>query len=373
MSLTNQYNTRAEAADAAIPAGIEWIETAGYTSIGDHGGGRYRRISGAPAHDLYFQSEDGAYWELMIAPGVLGVTIEQAGGGIAVANNAPALNRAVVYLREKKLRCIYFPESGYYAFTERPNKFGFGVRLIGQQSRTGLVRNYTESNSYTSTASLPTASFLCWDGSDYAVMESDPNLNKGGGVENLVVKAGESTSGGVAVAFCGADVNSRPGYSLCNDLTITGDGSGATAAEWEFGVVVDGAPIATSGSRGLRDVAFNNVYVFRCRSEHFRIKNGVHIIGNGIDINDGGLGVTPVFRINGDTSPDTYSEDIRLTNLGIYGQLAMLNCTDVIISGRCASYSNAPTATNSTFTGRIASAFTNNSPSSKFYLSGGVV
>lgn len=54
-----------------IPANINGVNTCGYYSAGDGGGGVYSRVSSQPSHHGYFQSLDGAYWEL--APGSIDI------------------------------------------------------------------------------------------------------------------------------------------------------------------------------------------------------------------------------------------------------------------------------------------------------------
>lgn len=63
----NSFETVADAAAATLDSTVNFVATAGYTSIGDKGGALYRRAGGAlnePSHDGKFQTPDGVWWEL---------------------------------------------------------------------------------------------------------------------------------------------------------------------------------------------------------------------------------------------------------------------------------------------------------------------
>ena len=60
-----EYASRAVADITAIPTGLTYIRTAGYTSAGDGGGALYKKLGAppSPAKLWHFQSSDGAWWE----------------------------------------------------------------------------------------------------------------------------------------------------------------------------------------------------------------------------------------------------------------------------------------------------------------------
>jgi len=62
-----------DVAAATVDAAITHIRTAGYAALGDGGAGLYKRVGAAPAHALYAQSADGAYWELVALSGTINV------------------------------------------------------------------------------------------------------------------------------------------------------------------------------------------------------------------------------------------------------------------------------------------------------------
>ena len=67
--------TRAEAQQKRIPASVASIQTNGYAAAGDGGAALHKRVTGTPAHDLWFPSADGAKWEFAEPT----ITLEQAG------------------------------------------------------------------------------------------------------------------------------------------------------------------------------------------------------------------------------------------------------------------------------------------------------
>jgi hypothetical protein len=64
------FDTRAQAKGVGIPSlgagGPKWIKTLGFDDIHDRGGGVHERVLTAPTnHPAWFQTADGAYWELL--------------------------------------------------------------------------------------------------------------------------------------------------------------------------------------------------------------------------------------------------------------------------------------------------------------------
>jgi hypothetical protein len=72
------------------------VRTAGYSAYGDGGGALYKKVGGAPTHDLKFQSADGAWWELaesIIKPQMAGADPTGA------ADSSTALNSVLEFIR----------------------------------------------------------------------------------------------------------------------------------------------------------------------------------------------------------------------------------------------------------------------------------
>lgn len=98
------FDTRAVAAAASIPVTVNVITTGGYSTPGDGGDGLYKRRSGAPTlttNKAYFQSADGAWWELVAGE----VRIEHFGGkadastaGVGGTDNRQPLLDAIAFM-----------------------------------------------------------------------------------------------------------------------------------------------------------------------------------------------------------------------------------------------------------------------------------
>jgi hypothetical protein len=58
-------DTRTTAIAESFANNVQFVETAGYSSVGDGGGALYKRVTTEPPHAGKFQSADGAWWELM--------------------------------------------------------------------------------------------------------------------------------------------------------------------------------------------------------------------------------------------------------------------------------------------------------------------
>lgn len=283
-------------------------------------------------------------------------------------SNTPCLDGAVAVCKLTGFRKIAFKKHGFYYFGTKPAVFGFGVRLIGAGGRAFLVRNYNGTNNYyggsATVASITADAFLCWDGSDYPTLGA--NGNKGEGLEDIGIYSASGTTAGAAIVLTGTDINNRGGYGYFKNVVISGDG------EFNVGLVIEGSALTTSGAQGVRDQVFDGLYIFRCRLEHVRVKNGVNTTFNTLSVFDGGLSVTPVVRINGDGTATSNSQSILISGLHLSGNLALSDCNQVHVLGRCSGFFNAASVTNSTYNGDITAAFTNNSTSMTLYLTDGV-
>lgn len=360
----------------SAPAKRVAVMLLGYYAIGDRGGGLFYwdaasnlsddggsviQPNSAPATGRWKRAFDDRFVFEWFGAKVDDDTVD----------HAPILNAVCSAMKREKLRRLYLAHSGRYYFNSRPNAFDFGIRIIGQQPRSFLVRNYTESNAYSALdpTTLGDASFMRWNGGAYAELGNDTGHPKGGGLENVGLMAPNGTSGGVAIGMYGSDDNNRAAFLDLKNVTVTGEGTG----EWDRGWIVDGGNLTTAGTPGIRNVSFEAAYIWRCRTTHVRFRNAVHLSGHLLSLNDGGLGVTPELSINGTGTANGDSESVHIHGLDCYGNVTMVNCTDVHIYGRCSGFSNASSVTNSTYHGFIANAFTNNSASMKFYLTTGVV
>lgn len=257
---------------------------------------------------------------------------------------ALALNQALSEIEGTDTRTIYFPyditdDSGNYSFKSKPNAIGVGVTLLGNNPRQFLKRDYTPAGNTIAAANA----MLVWDGSGYV---DNPNANKGGGLQNLGLYAGDGTAGGIAMMITGANTNSRPGYTRSQDFVITGGGT------WVHGLIEDGSAVTTSGSQGMRDNRFDNCYLFRCTGDAARFINSVHLKVNGITLADGGAGnANPRILITGSGTTLGNSTQGTLVNLDVEGTVRFENCSRMVAVGYADKVSNANTATQCKFVG----------------------
>lgn len=285
------------------------------------------------------------------APQVINIRNYQSLADAAGGSWTSAFNQALVDAVASGCRTIYFPynvsdNNGNYNFNTKPNVIGNGITLLGENPRQFLVRNYAPSGA----AGTVDSSFLVWDGSGFA--NADPNQNKGGGIVNLGVGAGNGTSTGTAIFITGANVDSRPGYMLFSNVVISiPNGSTGT---WEFGVLLKGAGITTAGSQGMRDIAFDSLYIFRCTGDPMHITNGVHIFVNGLVVSDGGAGnAAPTVRVNGAGTAESNSIQVMLSSLDIEGTLIFQDCSRVVATGYVNEIGTTTTATACKFMGAL--------------------
>jgi hypothetical protein len=244
---------------------------------------------------------------------------------------ALAFNAAIADAADSIVRKIWFPydvtdNNGNYSFKTKPNVMGIGITLVGENPRQFLVRDYNP----VGVDGTADRAFLVWDGSGYN--GSDPNQNKGGGLSNIGLGAGNGTSTGSAIYITGTDVNFRPGY-MTFDSYVVSVPVGSTGT-WSFGLQVKGANITTAGSQGMRDMCFFNGYVFRCTGDPVQITNGVHIHVDGLTISDGGAGnANPTLRVNGGGTTASNSTQCVLNNLDVEGTVLFLDCNRIVAQG----------------------------------------
>ncbi|WP_225769199.1 right-handed parallel beta-helix repeat-containing protein [Inquilinus sp. Marseille-Q2685] len=85
-----EFDTRSQAASAAIDPSVLFLKLNGYGTPVDGGGGKYRKVEPNPGHAGAFQSLDGAWWEL--TEQVINPTMFGAAGGGTTDDTAALLN-----------------------------------------------------------------------------------------------------------------------------------------------------------------------------------------------------------------------------------------------------------------------------------------
>lgn len=263
----------------------------------------------------------------------------------------PALNLAVLDCIANNEREIYFPyipsdNGGNYSFKTKPDPFGVGITLRGENPRQFLVRDYVPSGSI----GTPAAAFLVWDGSGY---NGDPNQNKGGGMFNIGIGAGNGTTGGVAMHITGASTTHRPGYMLFQNV-VCSIPNGSNGSWWGH-IMVKGNSVTTQGSQGMRDLVFRDMYLFRATGDSVQVTNGVHIFFDVLSVINGGV-TNPEnasVRINGLGSVTSNSTQVLLSNCDIEGTLFLTSCSRVFASGYISKVSTDSSATQCKVSGII--------------------
>lgn len=91
---TRDFASRTDAVLAFLDPAVNHLRTAGYNTAGDGGGALYVRKGSQPTHNLYLQTADGAYWELVPEDGR--VNLHQAGAvGDGVTDDWQAMMDAI--------------------------------------------------------------------------------------------------------------------------------------------------------------------------------------------------------------------------------------------------------------------------------------
>ncbi|CAB4327644.1 glycosyl hydrolase family 28-related protein [Brucella sp. 191011898] len=107
-----------------IPAGVSQFMAGGYASAGDGGRAQFKKVPSAPEYPGYFQSADGAFWQISD----LTLNVKQFGAaGDGISDDTDAINNAFTASWHRRAR-LYIP-SGVYR-----------VRMSGQEPASGRLR-----------------------------------------------------------------------------------------------------------------------------------------------------------------------------------------------------------------------------------------
>jgi len=122
------FPTVADAAASSVAAAVVWLQTLGYHSPGDGGGGSYRPVGKAPKHGGWIKTADGRCWALIgNAPNV-----RQFGArGDGVTDDSQAIQAA---LNDPQALSLHFPAGTYRAIglnlTRSCSLTGDGAELV---------------------------------------------------------------------------------------------------------------------------------------------------------------------------------------------------------------------------------------------------
>lgn len=101
-------DTRTTAIAESFSSNVQFVETSGYSSVGDGGGALYKRVSSEPSHSGKFQSADGSWWEMVSdIPNV-----RQFGAGIG-GDDVSAFQNAVNFIGSNQPAKILIPQGSY--------------------------------------------------------------------------------------------------------------------------------------------------------------------------------------------------------------------------------------------------------------------
>lgn len=94
------FDTRSSVQSTNIPGQVNYVRTAGYSTVGDGGGALYKLVTIEPSHAGKVQSADGAWWE--IAGDEINLLMFGAKRNTTAADLIDAyLNNALEYCRQK--------------------------------------------------------------------------------------------------------------------------------------------------------------------------------------------------------------------------------------------------------------------------------
>lgn len=137
-----QFDTLADLALSSVRSDADLVATLGHTSVGDNGGALYRRVLAEPGHGGKIQSADGAWFELVPAPG--GVLPEQFGArGDGATDDTAAIQAAVnfasqVQAHSVRLRAVHYVADTVLCYHDATLNPGYNssarhakVRLVG--------------------------------------------------------------------------------------------------------------------------------------------------------------------------------------------------------------------------------------------------
>lgn len=128
----HQYDTRALAAAATIPAGVTLLHVYGYAAAGDGGFALYKKVGSQPSHVGKIQSADGAWWEITDHGGVLRPEMFSATADTSAIQAAVDVGVALGTVGE-----VHLSNRNYRAVKQGSN--AWCLKLYGSVSLIGLA------------------------------------------------------------------------------------------------------------------------------------------------------------------------------------------------------------------------------------------
>lgn len=233
------YDTRALAAAANVPTHIGALTLLGYSALGDAPPVMYLRRGAQPAHPGWFQSADGAWWELssgFVQPehfGAVGSGSVNARDGV---NDWLAYQQATGAVGIVAGQKQYRLDSALSDITRPVNVQGSGM------TSSGFIRNHNGTGNRGVFHFTPSA-----DGTQ------NPN---GSSIRGIYCNMAAGTSGGGHITGVSTALVAL-GSLTFEDLYLTTFGSDTNNTVIHF----DGQ-LKSTGAVGVRGLFFRNVYVF---------------------------------------------------------------------------------------------------------------
>lgn len=150
-----------EVSTLTIPSTVESFEVSGHTTPGDGGACRLIRVGSQPSHELYRQSNDGAYWEIAVPEN--GFIPTRCGGEMGDnADYDTEINNVVAYAQQKgchvlvvgpQAKATHIQLGTNTGFIDPPNFFGMGI------AHNGNVHDATTTLTQNSGTTLPLIAF----------------------------------------------------------------------------------------------------------------------------------------------------------------------------------------------------------------------
>lgn len=109
----------------------------------------------------------------------------------------------------------------------------------------------------------------------------------GGSVQNLKLFRKPGFNGGIAIKLTATGPDRRCGETYLNHLLIYGGNFGPSTSLWDYGLVVDGSMLTTSGSAGIRATVIRDVRISDCRQAGVVLNNAVHCRINALQLDPG--------------------------------------------------------------------------------------
>ncbi|MCK1400133.1 hypothetical protein IVB45_18605 [Bradyrhizobium sp. 4] len=286
------FDTRTTAIAATIPSPVNYITTAGYTTIGDGGGSIatnavYKRVGGLPAHSGYIHSADGAYWELTGS----WVSVMQFGAVPVVSSldtdpdAAAAINLCMAYCNLKHSNMLI--PSGQWALDNTITEPTFIIQISGAQGGgqpTIIYKRFFDPDTFRGVFALG-----AW----------------GATITDLQFAAKSGTFGGSAISAILPGNAANIGILRLQNIYVSG-GNG-----YNIDFYIDGTANTNAAGASYRSVFMTNCHFFGSAVTPVYLVGVQHVFATGFFIATTGGSVSSGYVMILDGTTAAYSDDIH--------------------------------------------------------------